>query len=732
MVQVSGFSTTFSAGEIGPDAWERSDIAQHAAGCALALNCIGLPTGPNYSRPGTIFCSQSQNPAQVNRLVGWDRDGNEGLVLEFSNLDCRVWTARGAPVMDGASQVAFAQPYSAADLPGLRFNQVGDIAIITSRDGIRPLALRRYADNNWSIGFYLFQDGPWLPENTDESRTITLTDLGGGTYLLDASAPIFAAGQVNGLFRIFPPSGQPGLKSWAPNTASSVGANWISNGRVYENVAGTTTGNTIPIHERGTASDGGVEWKFLHDGACVATITEFVSATQVKATILGAGLPLAMGTATSHWAEGAYSDYRGWPTSLAAVAEERLALGGTLTSPTFVDLTRTAGFNSSYADFKPGLGTGQVLDDDAVRVSLGAQRGKVIWLLASTALIAGTSKGEYLITGGAVQDPIAPASTAPRPIANYGSADVMPVLVQGPPTRILHMARGATVLRELTIGPDQGTEGRDLSLLAQHIFGVGVVEMVWQQPDSNLWMRLLDGSLAVMTYHIEHGVLGARRQELGGGWKAESLCVSPDNLGRDRLHLSVVRTVGGTAQRQHWVMALRSENIWTDGSVIYEGAATSTLTGLAWANGETLTAVADGAKLNNGVTISGGVATLPAPAASIVVGYPMTRRWVSLPLDMGGPGSMLARNQRVSQCTVVLGCVTAEIGVENQEDPETIEPFEVITSRRPGDSVPILRRTRQKVTVAAGADRDPRIVIQTSEPYDLQIYAIRAQVSVNP
>jgi hypothetical protein len=416
---------------------------------------------------------------------------------------------------------------------------------------------------------------------------------------------------------------------------------------------------------------------------------------------------------------------------LAAVAEERLALGGTSSAPTYVDLSRTAGFNSVYADFKPGLGTGQVLDDDAVRISLGAQRGKLIWLLSSTNLIAGTTKGEYIITGGSVQDPIAPASTAPRPIANYGSADVMPVLVQGPPTRVLHMARGATVLRELTIGPDQGTEGRDLSILAQHIFGVGVVEMVWQQPDSNLWMRLSDGSLAVMTYHIEHGVLGARRQLLGGDWIAESLTVSPDDEGHDRLHLAVVRTVDGVVQRQHWVMARRSEDVWTDGTVLYEGTATTTVTGMTWANGETLTCVGDGAKIGDGLMISAGVATLPTAASSIAIGYPLVRRYVSLPLDLGGPGSELGRTQKVSQCIVILGCVSAELGVENQDEPETVQPFEQLSSRRPGDGTPVLRRVRANVTVNAGADRDPRIVIQSDEPWDLQLYALRPKVSVS-
>lgn len=729
MVQVAGFSSSFSAGELGPDGWERTELAQHAQGCALALNCIGLASGPNVSRGGTVRAGAPKYQDKKRRYVPFARPDGEGLVLEFGHLYARVWSARGAKVMNGGSQVEFAHGYVETELDDLRFLQVGDVTIITHRLSQHPTYIERLDDLTWVFGFYDFLYGPWLPENIDDAKTLTITQISGILHLIVASQPTFSALHVGASFRILSPSGAPGLPSWSPYTTVAVGAQWISDGRIYLATAGgPKTGNTPPVHERGTCNDGVVDWQFLHDGATVVKITAVISNTQVQCEILNY-IPVNYGVPTSHWAEGAYSDLRGYPSALAAVSQERLVLGGANGSPSFVDMSRTSGFTPTYADFKPGLGTGMVVDDDAVRLSLGSHRARVIWLLSSTSLLAGTSREEYVITGGTVDDPIAPAGATPRPLSSYGSADVMPVLVQGPPARVLHMARGAITLRELTISPDTGTEGRDLSILAQHIFGLGVKEMAWQQPDNNLWLRLSDGSLAVLTYHIEHGVLGARRQALGGGWTLESLCVAPDDLGKDRVHLAALRTVGGTVQRQHLVVALRSENIWTDCTVQYEGGAISSLGGFSWAEGETLNVVSDGAASQ--AVVAGGVVNFP-PGSSVQIGYPMLRRQVSLPLDLGGPGSMLAKQSRITQCLVVLGCVTAEVGCEGMDDPEPVQPFETVDSRRPDDGAPVLRRKRAKVHVAQGTDRDNRVVVQTSAPYDLQIYALHPIAGTNP
>lgn len=724
-MEFSGYLNSFVSGELGPDVWERSDLAQYATGCAEALNFVGLPTGPNASRGGMLDVGTPKYESRVRRLFPWLRGDSEGLVLEVGHLYARVWTARGAKLMNGGAQVEFSHGYSEADLPSLRMHQVGDIALVTSATGLLFLVFKRFSDTSWSAGTYDLRDGPWLAENSDDAKTLTMT-LSGSTWTATASAAMFSAAHVGATFRIRPPGGFPGYKSWAPSTDTVVGDLWISAGRVYKNLSGTKTGNTPPAHDRGQVSDGAVTWEFQHDGAGIFKVTGYTSATQVTGVEIST-LPLASGDTTSNWAECAFSDVKGWPTALVAVREERLAMAASAYAPDTIHLSQTAGFDASGATFKPGLGTGEVADDDAVRVGVGDKRARIVWLVDGINMIVGTTDGEYIVSGETVEDPLTPSGSKPRRISGHGSADVMPVVVQGPPVLLLHVARGGTTLRELQLsGGVIEPEGRDLSILSQHVFGLGVKEMAWRRPFNELWLRLADDSLACLTYHFEHGVLGVRRQPLAGGWKVEGLTASPDPDGKDRLHVAAYRTKNSATQRAHFVLALREAGVFADCAQQYSGSPTSTISGLGRLAGEAVSVLADGAEVSGLTVTSGGSITLPAPASKVTVGLPMTRRLKTLPLDPDRSGAMTGKKTLPTHAWVSLRCAEAKVYAAPEDDPDETTIFsETVSSRRPSDLVPVVRRKREKVALNTNADRDIRIVVETSSPFDLIVDAVR-------
>lgn len=720
-------TNTYAAGEIGPDAWERADLAQHRAACAEALNFIGLVAGPNASRGGFLWISSPKYEDRATRKVRWLRSDAEGLVLEFGDFYARVWTARGEKVMDGGSQVEFAHPFSEALLAGLNFTQVGDIAIVTHRDGYYPRVIRRTSDTSWSVGYYQFFQGPWLPENADLGHTLTLSEVSSGIWNVVSNVALFTAGHVGSAFLVRANGGLPGLRSWAPNTAMLANQGVLSNGRVYWNTSGAgNSGNTPPSHDRGVVSDGALNWEFRHDGAGVVYITTVTDSMNAVAAV-PYDIPFLAGgsaTATTNWSEAAFSDARGWPCAPVAVREERMAFAATRTNPDVVEMTRTAGFNPTFADFKPGLGTGLVVDDDAVSKGVGQDRARVMWLVDAQNLVVGTTEGEFILSGGTVDDAIAPASITPRRLSSHGSAPVTPVVVQGPPSILLFVPRGGQGLREIVLSPDGGAEGRDLGILAEHIFGLGVKEMAWTRPDNNLWLRLDDDSLAVFTYHHEHGVSGARRQEIAGGYKVEALAASPDPDGRDRLHASVYREMdGGMMERANFMLAPRSANIWADCAQVYEGSPTASISGLTHLEGETIVVVADGARVTPDPVVEAGGFTLAEPASLIVYGLAMRRRFMTLPLvpDQEVNGALASPRQGL----VVLRCVEARVGHEPQNEPEAIGEFEEVRVRQPQDPGAQLRRTAHKVTFQGGADRDNRIVIETAAPFDLVMLAHR-------
>lgn len=744
----SSFQAAFNVGELSPDAWSRSDLVQHSKGCALGFNMIARVTGPTGRRPGTWFVGLPRFADRACRLIPFRRSSAEALVLEFGHLYARVWTVDGAPVMNGGAQVEFAHLYTANQLDGLRWRQSGDVIFFTHRDGLAPRLLTRQGSNTaWTMTGLPITEGPFRGENGDAGHTLSLS---GGT--LSASRPTFNPGHVGSLWRLRANDGNPAVLSWEPGEENiPSGAERVSNGRVYTRT-GTAddAGNTPPLHESGTVSDGKVDWSFRHDGAAVVYVTGYTSPTQVTVVVAGAGgLPSGLEAGTRYWSEGAYSDYRGWPTANPAIREERLALAGALGEPDAISLTRTAGFSPAGLDFKPGLGTGRVVDDDAVRRFVGGDRDRIVWMEGSTFLMAGTTSGEFLVSGATLDDPISPAGCVARPLNDFGSADVMPALAYG---GVLFVAAGGETLRRVGVAPDQSTEQRDLSVVADHIGQRGMVELNWlKQPSNLLWIRLADGGQASFSYHAEQNVEGWNRHgiaapdlptedaPLAGGMALESSCVVPGPNGRSRLFMVVRRQKGGVTQRLILRLADRTDRLFLDAAEQTPvGAGFTGVTGLDHLAGEAVTLMAAtetgagpvvgrGWGEYRGRPVSGaGAATLPddTTAIRIVAGLPFRSRWEGLPPDMGGPGGTAGRKMRYTHAAIVLEAAVAYAGSVGEEGDSGTDR---LLSRAPGDvGGPVMRRQTWRPALLGGAEYERRFFLETDHGWDLVIHSIRA------
>ncbi|MBO9502514.1 hypothetical protein [Brevundimonas sp. A19_0] len=722
MGKVVSFINGFIAGEIGPTGWERSDLVQHAKGCALALNMVALVTGPLVSRGGFRDRGPVADETVRGRLVGFARSSDDALILELGDEEARVWTPDGSLIMDGSDPYVFALPWDASQLDDLWFRQIGDVLFVTDRTGGRTRTIRRLADDDWAVADLEFREGPWLPEG----QTISLTPSGvTGAITLNAGAAAFEPADVGSRLRIRQSDGQSGYDTWTSATDYDGGKIVQYDGKVYQRQTpgGTLkSGTTPPLHESGVVSDGKLDWLFLHDGAGVVRITAYTSPTQVSG-IVETRLPSA--TSTIYWAKSGFSDVQGWPRALAEEREERLVFGATTQRPGQVDMTRTSGFTPTTTNFKPGYGSGRVVSDNAVSLNVGGA-SRVVWLASAAALIAGCTDGEYVLSGATLDDPITPDGRTARKVSSFGSGDVAPLMLQGPPPTILHVLRSRTVIREVRVSPDQSVDSRDLSVLREHVMDRGIAEMAFQQPDNIVWMRLGDGGLAALVYHLEQQVLGIYRQSLPEGWTVESLVSVPTPTGGDRVAIQVSRVKDEVTQRRVWLLAPRSDGMFLDGSATYEGTPVTTVSGLDWRAGETVSIVADGARVPDQVVSEGGTVTVPDAAGKIVVGDSIHRRFESLPLDMAGPGSTNAVTLIPTHATVILDAVEADVGTLQEGSMDTVR------TRTPDDlAAPGERRVRERVAIGNGADRDQRLVIETRAPFDLGIYAYRLEAEAN-
>lgn len=721
MARTTSYANAFTAGEIGENAWERSDLQQHAKGCAAALNMIALVTGPLASRGGFWDRGAVAVEAEPSRIVGFVRSSEDALLLELGHLTARVWTTAGNRVLAAGVPYAFVTPWTGAQLARLWFKQIGDVLYVTDLDGGPARVIKRLADTDWSVELFDFREGPWLTEQVNGGPTLQSSALAGATTLT-ASSPVFSAADVGTLVQIRESDGSPGLQTWTSDTDYTGGQRVQFDGRVYERTAGgaTKSGTTPPLHSEGVVSDGSLFWIFVHDGRGVARITAYVSATQVSATVIR---PIPTMEPTRFWSKQAYSAIEGYPRALAEEREERLIFGASLARPGTVDATRTAGFGPAYGDFKPGLGTGRVVEDDAVRLDVGGA-SRVVWLLSAAVLLAGCTDGEYVVSGRQMDEPMTPDTRRSLPVSAYGNADVAPLLIEGPPPAILHVLRSRKTLRELKVSPDLSVESRNLSILAHHIFERGVAAMAWQQARNIVWLQLDDGGLAAMAYDMEQQVVAATRQPLPEGWTVESLDCASAPGGGDVLMMTVKRTKGETTQRRVWLLADRSERMFMDGAQRYLGATVTTVSGLDHYEGETVTILADGGRVSDREVVDGTV-TLPSPASDVVIGQRLGREFESLPLDMEGTGSTNARTTIPTHATVILTAAEATVGTTREGSADTVR------ARAPGDLAgPVEKRLRKRIGVGNGSGRDERLVIRSDAPFDLVLHAYRLEGEV--
>ena len=742
----TGFSNSWTSGEIFEDADDRTDIQPVAKACAQATNLVIQPTGPLKKRRGLWWLGAVADSTKKARLIPFRRSVSNALMLEFGDLSARVWSANGSPLIDPGTglQTVFTTPWAHTQLANLRYKQVADVIYFTSSDGMQPRALSRLSDYSWSFNTLGLTNGPWQTENIDQTWTLTLTGasditdanpagtgakamMTGQTGTVTASKALFTAAMVGDRFRIRQSTGAPSMRSWFSGYYLPVGWFVTYGGNVYESTAtaGSTqqqSMSTPPVQTSGSQNDGCNTLLYLHDGAGVIEITGYTSSTVAAFKVIST-LPVGNSQATFCWAQGAYGTDTGWPRAWPSAVEERLVMGATTEGLDFIDLSRTAGFTPTTLDFHPGQGTGNVVATDACRRRLGDDGGEIIWTRQSTFLIAGTASGEFVISGGLFGDPISPSTIICRPISNFGSANVYPALLE---KGLAYVTSGGQGVRTVRLDLQQNDGGQDVSFLAHHIEIRTFSQLCYiKAPDRVCWARLADGGLAALTLYPEQEVKGWTTQALAtpaaGALSVDDIVSIPGPGLYETLWMLASGTVAGAFTRMVLMLSQVSDQNFLDLSSLYAGAPASTIGDLSYLNGETVTIVANGVQQLPQV-VSAGAVSVPAGTTKAIIGLPYTVTFKSLKLDIASLGGTLMARQRVAGCTVDLLATACAVGYSGGLT-------ELSTSRQAADVAgPVARRYVDRVTFGGDISTDPRISIVESTAYDFGIFALRPTV----
>lgn len=642
-MKASPIQNSFNAGELSPQLKGRADLEKYKNGCDTLENFLPQIFGPARKRPGTRFVRETKDSAQRSRLIPFEFSADQAFALEFGDEYIRFHAEGGTIESSPGVAYEIVSPYTAADIGQLNFAQSADVIYI-AHPSYPPHKLARLGATNWTITEVVFAAPPFNDRNTT-ATTIT-PSAATGSITLTASASLFVAGDVGSYFGFYsnPASDHD---PWATGIAVTSGSSTLQfNGNVYVAASSGTTGTRAPVHTEGTVSDGAVDWTYVHDGFGYAQVTAFTSATVVNATVIRR-LPTFTATATKRWAEGAWSDRRGWPRTVTFY-EDRLWFAGS----TFKPQTLWASVTSDYENHTAGTN-----DDDALNYTINTQDLNTIsWMAPGKVLAVGTVGGEFTLRANDISQPVTPTSVIIQPQTTYGClGSVRPLRVA---SSILFVQRAGRKVREYTYNFETDSYvAPNMNVLAEHITEGGVVDMTYQQePSQIVWAPRADGTLLGMTYERAEDVVGWHRQDVGG--IVESVVALPHWDGdQDALWMIVQRTVDGNTVRyiEYLEKYLSDEYaFFVDSGLTYDGAPTTTITGLDHLEGEVVAVLADGSVHPNRTVASGSI-TLQRSASVVNVGLPFTATLKTMPIEAGAQdGVAQGKTQRLNNIVMRL------------------------------------------------------------------------------
>jgi len=561
---------SFSAGELSPQIDSRSDIDKYRAGCRTLENMIPRIYGPATRRPGTKYIDTCNG---VSRVIPFIYSNTVAYILLLE--DQRMWFYYDGGRVLGADgrRYGIDTPYLAADLFQLQYKQSNDVMWIV-HPAYAPRKLTRVSANEFSLDTITFTTGPFKKRNDlaeDDGVTLTPSAItGNGT--LTASSATFDSDHVGALFSITQPRVNTSVSGELTSTGVLGGSSILTEGPCTLNISSGWAG-TIELQRsiddgvtwetrRSFYSDDGqraIQYSFneeeddvlhrVYVSAYEATyeqwistfdedgydgerqisrpsritgdltvdsstqtgrcrITGYVSSTSVTMTVLKG---FASTDASTRWAEGCWSRYRGWPHSVTFF-EERCVYAGTAHQPQTIWLSAT----DDYEYFSAGTN-----DDNSFALTISSEtRNAIQWIGALEALVLGTSGGEWRIGTSADNEPLTPTNYTIKQQTNYGSKDLQALPVGD---AILFTDFVGRRVREVAYSNNYYKYlANDLSALAEHITETGIVGMAFQRnPDPILWCFRTDGVLLSMTYEREQNVIGWARHPFFTGEAVE-------------------------------------------------------------------------------------------------------------------------------------------------------------------------------------------------------------------
>ena len=562
---------------------------------------------------------------------------------------------------------------------------------------------------------------------------VTLTAYKSGTFNAD---------MVGALWRIWEPGKGTGVAQ--PYDASSVTntSQYTKDGKVYGviNLVGTQWQKEwqYPTHEEGVVhvqnddDTKSMDAVYLHDGNCTLEITAYNSSSSVTAVVVRNHVPKSVVDAKSaYWEEGAWSTYRGFPR-IVAFHEQRLWVAGNTAEPQTIWASRAGVFE----DFLDGAD-----DDRSVIYKIASDRVEApVWFLPGKILTMGTASGEYSITAGNRDEALTPSNARITRQTTWGSAPAQALRVgssaifiqrDGEPTN------GGRRMREFGyVFESDAFQASDMTILSEHLGQSRFKRLAYtQDPDPIVWVLRENGTLVGLSYEKDQQVLAWHRHTVAGSdVVVDDFGVIPGADG-DELWLIVERSIDGVDKMYLEIMTTqnigdtdKADFTLLDCHLSYDGAATTTITGLWHLEGETVQVLADGA-VQDDVTVADGKITLTRSASTVHVGYNYTATLETMDLEAGAvQGTAHGRVKRISEAMLQ---VYRSMGGKMGYDADSMDWIPTRTSADAMDASVSLYSGFRRVEFPKGYEYESYVRVEQTQPLPLNVLGVTVEMNVS-
>lgn len=504
----------FSAGELAPTLYTRTDIQQYANGAKTLTNVLPLIEGGVRKRPGTFFCTEELGAV---RLIPFVVDSANAFVLILKPNLIEVLNPRTM-----VKVISIPTPYSAVHIPDIQFVQYRyEMYMTHSNVPVHRLACNTDFEN-WQLNEFVYSHVP-----TDSE---------------DAHYP-FRKGKPSGkdLGALVSFTLQP-ISLWVETNSYLRGdvISYVVGGITYYYQAlrdNTEKQPDISVSDwvATTAATGAVftvtdVGKYIEVNGGIIKITQFVNSDQVSGEVLKK-LDADILAIERSWSilPPAFNSVNGYPRC-CTFFKQRLVLANTKKAPNKIWFS-AVGANGNYLETTD--------DGDAFSiVSASGLANSILFLEAQRGVVVLTSGGEYMVDSDGVLSPTTVN------IDEHSAIGAYPVTR---PCRVgnelLFVQRGGERLRAMTYRYEvDGLISPEISSLSSHIGEIhgGISEISYQQePESIVWCVLGDGKIASITFNRDQEVISWAQHDFGG--MVKSICSIPTLLGVDRAFMLINR-----------------------------------------------------------------------------------------------------------------------------------------------------------------------------------------------